>query len=301
MNIQKKIKNWEMFSDDERQKIEDDFDAFLDSESYKKMSQVLASVNNNPSSGNISSKQMKNIGLIIKLDPKKNLSNEVPLDFKKKIFSRELKLAFNKAKRALRGIYISKNHVETVRSCMEEINNQKNSDHVCVAEDSLTAWVNKGTEILALRAGDIRAMKKGQVIKLILFDRNLGDYMHGFTVGKTYNPIKRGCNYAIYTHNKGLRGKIKYKDSGVINEDFEWEINGTPFGSSFWRPISISTKAKIIKLTEDDIPDDTAVGWRGPCIRESDAIKYMPNKVKHYGTWFDDYVPFRYSNLTKMK
>ena len=39
----------------------------------------------------------------------------------------------------------------------------------------------------------------------------------------------------------------------------------------------------------------TKVGWRGPAIDRKDA-KFLPKRVTHYGTWWDDYAPFRVRN-----
>ena len=57
----------------------------------------------------------------------------------------------------------------------------------------------------------------------------------------------------------------------------------------FWIPIP---KNKDIKKLDPRIK----VGWRGPAINKED-IKHLPKNVTHYGTWWDDYMPFRTHNF----
>lgn len=57
----------------------------------------------------------------------------------------------------------------------------------------------------------------------------------------------------------------------------------------------LSTKKKI---DFNKLDRNIKVGWRGPAILLSDAKKYMPAKVTHYGTWWDDYATFKYNDYT---
>lgn len=167
----------------------------------------------------------------------------------------------------------------------------------------MTAWANRGAELLGLTAGDIRAMDKGQRLEVILLDRNLGEYVRGAVVGSTYDPTIKGCTYAIYTHGSGLTGKLKFLNSGYTDKDFTWEINGPAIGSDlFWRPINGCSSCGTPDVCgPDDISDGVFVGWRGPCIRKADALMYLPRVVRHYDTWYDDYVPYRYHNYLTME
>ena len=84
----------------------------------------------------------------------------------------------------------------------------------------LTKIVNDIVETKALKASDIRSLKKGQKIKVILFDRNIGDYNHGKNRGEKVSTKKYLIenHLAIYEHDHELTGTL-YKPN--INETFE--------------------------------------------------------------------------------
>lgn len=108
--------------------------------------------------------------------------------------------------------------------------------------------------------------------------------------GKKFNPRKEGFSYATYTHNKGLKGILNITDVGVIHDPFQWQINLYGIGENvFWGPIP-----KDYPI--DKIDARVKVGWRGPAIRMEDAEK-LPSYFVHYGTWWDDYLPFRTHNF----
>lgn len=242
------------------------------------------------------------IASIINIDNLSSPETEVCIDHKRVTFSKELRQILESGHRALRGIDIGRSEACSLSRCANQIRESKSDNKLCINEDSLTAWVNRATELFCLRASDIRAMKKGEQLEVVLFDRNLGDYMHGTAVNSTYDPIK-GCQPAVYTHRSGLSGSLLFPDIKYTNEDFEWEVNGHAVGSRwFWRPLNqYDHSYEDINLKEPDIADAVPVGWRGPCIRKSDALKYLPQSVTHYGTWYDDYVPFRYDNYLTME
>ena len=138
-------------------------------------------------------------------------------------------------------------------------------------------------------------------MKVIFMDRNVGDYMDGTKVGTKYNPKKKGLTYTTYTHKEGLTGKLNMEVIGVIHDPFIWEINAKALGEKnyFWSPISSAngvTENNYLNKLDKNI----YVGWRGPAIRSVDT-KYLPKRVTHYDTWWDDYSPFRYDDYLRKK
>ncbi len=160
-------------------------------------------------------------------------------------------------------------------------------------EDSLTKIINDIIEKRALKASDIRKLKPGQKINVILFDRNIGDYMHGTEKGKRMSTKEylKEFHSATYTHTKNLTGKIEFIGVGEISTSWIWEINCVEWEDTYWCSIDCAKG-----LTESTVPDDTRVGWRGPAILKND-IDLMPEYFTHYNTCSDDYAPARKRNL----
>ena len=105
--------------------------------------------------------------------------------------------------------------------------------------DSLTKIINDIVGKKALKVSDIRKLKSGQSIKVILFDRNIGDYLHGNEKDKKISTRKylNEHHLATYTHKKGLTGKII--DAMNYREDpWTWEINCVEWEDVYWCPIS---------------------------------------------------------------
>ena len=145
-------------------------------------------------------------------------------------------------------------------------------------------------------------MKSCQKMKVILFNRNVGDYMHGTARGKKYDPRKMGCSYGIYTHTKDLTGKLEMFETGldsdmrpgkdiVTHDPFEWEINKIALGDNnwFWGPIPDD-------ISMESLNPKIKVGWRGPSIDMKDA-KNLPKYVVHYGDCTNDYSPWLTGNM----
>ena len=167
----------------------------------------------------------------------------------------------------------------------------KNKKCPIIHEDSMTAWGTNAAENYGLEIRDILKMKQGQKMKLILFDRNMGEHVSGVKKGGKYNPRTNGCEYATYTHKSDLTGKLEF-GFGLIFESWEWEVNGG-YGGMFWGPINGGyKKGKLNKKTK--------VGWRGPCIDKKDA-KYLPRQVIYYDTLQDDWLPYREMDFLKVK
>ncbi len=180
-------------------------------------------------------------------------------------------------------------------SVIEDANKEK-ADPV-VHENSITAWGNQAAEKYGLEIGDITKMEFGEEIDVLLLDRNVGDYMDGTKKGTSYDPKKQGLSPATYIHGEGLNGILKMHVAAVVFDSFQWEINLKTIGGPFWGPIDCD---------KDDVDwrkldPRTKVGWRGPAIKLSDANKFLPKKVTHYGTWWDDYMPFRYDNFLEVE
>ena len=157
-----------------------------------------------------------------------------------------------------------------------------------VQPDSLTAWCNQATEQFGLEIKDIIKMKPGQIINLILIDRNVGEHISNPIVGKKYNPKTNGFTYAKYIHGNGLSGILDMYDMNIVHTCFQWEINLAD-EKCFWGCIP---KDK----TFNDYDPKTKVGWRGPAIN-TDNLIFLPKYFKYYGIQWNDLPIYKYYNF----
>lgn len=133
-------------------------------------------------------------------------------------------------------------------------------------------------------------MKKGQKMKILMMDRNVGDYLYGKEPFKKYNPSVDGFSYGLYTHHHGICGTILWEFGGVLDkepQDFEWEFNTVALDPKlcWWGPLP--DKYKLNKINKH-----IKVGWRGPAI-DMKNMKYLPKTFVLYDTWWDDYCVFK--------
>ena len=131
--------------------------------------------------------------------------------------------------------------------------------------------------------------------------RRAAYYTDDFRNGRIYDPKKQGLSCATYIHASGISGVLRFNNYGsVIHDNFEWELNLSAIGSKnyFWGPLCLinANKSKIEKINPNIL-----VGWRGPSIKMSDAEKYLPSSVKHYGTEWNDSLYFQYSDFLRKK
>jgi len=188
---------------------------------------------------------------------------------------------------------------------------EKNKGFPFIHEDSLSAWANQGVEKVGLTVRDIKNMKFGEKMEVILMDRNSGENIPG-KKGSKFMPTVDGFSIATYIHGEKLTGLLNFKKSGVIHAPFEWEINRAAVGDNyFWGPLSECNRKptecnrkpteKISPMNPDDLDPNILVGWRGPAIRMSDALKHLPKYAVKYDTWWDDYVVFKYTDFLHKK
>lgn len=203
---------------------------------------------------------------------------------------------------AASGMYINKDErkEKSIKELCYQIDDAHKEDkEPFVHNDSMTTWGNEAVIRYGLTVGQIMKMKFGDKIDVILFDRNMGEYVpEKIKAGDKYDPKKIGCSYGTYIHGEGLTGILNMKDVGAL-APFTWEINKAALGAKmFWGPIDgcnspkTDNKINIYKLNKN-----IKVGWRGPAILMSDA-KHLPNHVTHYDTWWDDYLPYKQDNLS---
>jgi hypothetical protein len=205
-----------------------------------------------------------------------------------------------KLSNALNGMYLKKEKISKKEMYDEIMEVYKNNQNPIIHEDSLTAWSNNAVINYGLEIQDITKMKFGDKLDVVLMDRNVGDYTQDFKVGKQYDPLTHGFSYATYIHGKNLTGMLFFKDINEVRSPFTWEINGTPYGKSFWTivgsPDECEEKVDISKYDKK-----TKIGWRGPAVTVENAKKYLPRKVTHYETWWNDYTPYLYDDFLNKK
>ncbi len=89
--------------------------------------------------------------------------------------------------------------------------------------------MHRATSQFGLTAGDIRSMSFGDQIKVLLMDRNVGDYTSGYGP-RNFDPREEGFSYATYVHAKDLTGMLNFHDIGVQHVPFVWEVNLAALG-----------------------------------------------------------------------
>lgn len=196
---------------------------------------------------------------------------------------------------ATRGMYLKKSHKYAKEELIEVITDcYSNKEYPIAHEDSMTAWGNQAVEQHGLNIQDILNMKPGERMNIILMDRNVGDYTDTLKPGTKYDPLENGFSYATYIHAQCITGTLIFTDLNITRQNFTWELNALDSEELFWGPISDN-----YDISKYD--PEIKIGWRGPAIKVTDAIKYMPRTITHYGTWYDDYLSFKYTDYLKMK
>ena len=142
-------------------------------------------------------------------------------------------------------------------------------------ENSVVAWVNKAVELYGLNDQDILSMKFGDTIDVYFLDNE----HHGDTPDELFT-------IGTYIHCCKLSGMMKIGDDVIV--DFKWDLN------------SNIVDGKHIFVKEEKLPKKrrgpAKVGFGSPVIRVSDAKKYMPKKMKLYGTDWDDTIKYIYNS-----
>ena len=95
--------------------------------------------------------------------------------------------------KAARGMYMypDLDNIKTQEICGQLMKSRQSKDDPIAHEDSITAWGNKAAAQYGLEIRDILKMKPNYKMKVILLDRNIGEYTHGTKKGKRLNPKKR--------------------------------------------------------------------------------------------------------------
>lgn len=180
---------------------------------------------------------------------------------------------------------------------------EDNTQVPIIHNDSMTTWCNVGAENYCLTIEDILKLHKGDTLDLILIDSNVGDYTHDFKIGISYNPRKEGLSYGTYTHIDGITGTMVFTDVSDEPLPFTWQLNVASISGYYWGGVGLNTNCTcgsddpLAKYEYTDFDPKTKVGWRGPAITVKDSYN-LPEKVTHYGNWWNDYKPIRNRDLT---
>jgi hypothetical protein len=196
-------------------------------------------------------------------------------------------------KTALIGMYGHKKESMDPRTLFDAI--QNNQDPI-IHDDSTSGWMHQAVSKFGLTVGEIRSMKFGEKMNVLLMDRNVGDYTSGLKKSN-FNPLKLGFSYATYIHGENLTGILHFYKLGVKHVPFTWEINvgALPNNTLYWGGIECCAKLK-----EENVDNKILVGWRGPAINMK-HLSHLPKRIKLYNTWWDDYGVSKYSDWLHKK
>ena len=148
-------------------------------------------------------------------------------------------------------------------------------------------WIDE-TCNYKLMIKDVMNMKKGDIMAVLVLDRNIGDVsMDANPENVIIDPYEFfRYNFATYIHDSGLKGIMIYhwKNEDYRDDDFEFDIE---YETGNWYPLengylpkrdpqgfSEFNYPRDISWTE--FPINTGIGWRGPMILHK-YINYLPN------------------------
>ena len=169
----------------------------------------------------------------------------------------------------------------------------------------LKSWKHSATNF-ALRVEDVRSLRKGDVVDLLVLDRSMMDVVTKRAREKIPTPpisFFKGC-IAKYMHVSGVTGKIRWPGETVWRT-FRFEIE---YKEGEWYPLSQdgclpaydtqihSLFGEYRYFFEDkrerclsSFPRGTHLGWRGPMIPVQ-RLSLMPKRM--HWVWYDsDWIP----------
>jgi hypothetical protein len=146
-----------------------------------------------------------------------------------------------------------------------------------VGKLDLSEWIQKVRDHW-LTIADVKQLKPGSKLKVVILDRNIYDYLDGFPTNKMLPPTTLHQSTGTYTHGHGMQGTL-LPDHGPFEFHVEYE-------KGRWYPLRngyLPAKddqlghALLGKKTHwTKMPPTTAVGFRGPMVRVSD-LKSLPD------------------------
>ena len=141
-----------------------------------------------------------------------------------------------------------------------------------------------------LTIADIKKMKHGEKLKVVLLDRNVSDRFNGEKGNKLMRPEKSSLEISTYTHDHDMQGElvIDYKPNPIVLNSFEFHVE---YKKGEWYPLSNgvlpakdSQFGSVLlgkKTSWKEMPATTHVGFRGPMVRYSDLNKMPMFYVYH--------------------
>jgi hypothetical protein len=167
-----------------------------------------------------------------------------------------------------------------------------------VHSDSLTTVLNDAVEKYTLNVSDVRSLLANESINIYIPCGNIGDHIHGIKAGtilKTKDYLDE-FHSATFTQSfdNGMTGSLYMHDVNLTYENWTWEVNAFKYCRHYWTRLSdLASKG----IYENNLPDNTKVGWCGPALLAND-IDNLPDTFVHYDTYIDDYFVIRNKDLT---
>lgn len=198
-------------------------------------------------------------------------------------------------------IHLNKNYKKLDKKDVPKIIKNEISNYVCKMNKKIEMLFKKGIPNSFyehfikkhwLTIGDIKKLKKGEEIKMLNFDRNIGDIIYNMIEDKSLKPLKLydpkeffKNGWVKYYHNKDLLGKIlyawqeedDYKNNSEANKPMKFIFhieyktnNWYPLDSKGYLPAKSGDFGNILldgkKKHWTKFPDNTHIGWRGPMV-----------------------------------
>mmetsp|Transcript_12411 Transcript_12411/g.25274 ORF Transcript_12411/g.25274 Transcript_12411/m.25274 type:complete len:529 (-) Transcript_12411:339-1925(-) len=161
---------------------------------------------------------------------------------------------------------------------------------------SITEWMDQYCEPHYLKLSDILAMKPGEKVEIVSFDRNWSDPTIDRKTnlpGVEYDPTQFFRNTELtYTHKGAVTGDIRWcwMSQEVPDEEMPLELQFAPHRwcsldgeGRFPDSIARYGGREHVGKHYSSLPPDTLVGWRGPWIMKKHLVG-LPKIA-----WWDDY------------
>ena len=133
-------------------------------------------------------------------------------------------------------------------------------------------YLENETHGFHLRIADVCTLKKGKVLHLLCFDRNIADLVEDDNppdIAVSATEFLRKAQRARYTHSEGLKGAMQFVGVNNVAHPFEFHIESKEHN---FTPLK---NGKFANTHWSEVRSDVRIGWRGPMVVEG-LLEHFP-------------------------